>query len=340
MANEDEGKLVLYETCDQGITTITINRPHVRNAVNRATALKLAEAFQAFENDSSQKVCIFTGAGDTFCAGYDLHEVAASSMATASSKRRPEREHKRDQAKSPKSTKAEKAEEAERKPLSPAQPVDKVNGALGPMGPSRMTFTKPIIAAVSGYAVAGGLELSLLADIRVAESNAVFGVFCRRFGVPLIDGGTVRLQRVVGLGRAMDMILTGRAVKADEALAFGLVNRVVVGKGEAVREARRLAEMLLAFPQRCMRADLVSAHHAAYDAKSLEDALRFEFEGGEGVIQHESLAGAKRFDGGIGRGGKFDIAAPGDDPGTLGRRAGAAPAAGIGGRDETKRSKL
>lgn len=273
------GKLVLYEPTSEGITTIIINRPHVRNAVNRATAALLAEAFQNFENDSSQKVCIFTGAGDTFCAGYDLHEVAASSTLPP------------DQIK---------------EHASPALPVDRVNGAFGPMGPSRMTFTKPIIAAVSGHAVAGGLELSLLADIRVADSTAVFGVFCRRFGVPLIDGGTVRLQKVIGLGRAMDMILTGRAVAADEALSFGLANRVVVGKGEALREARRLAKVLLGFPQKCMRADLVSAHHSAYDAKGLEDALRFEFEGGAKVILEESVAGAKRFDGGVGRGGKFD----------------------------------
>lgn len=295
-----KGKLVLYEPSPEGITTITINRPHVRNAVNRATAVELAQAFQAFENDSSQRVCIFSGAGDTFCAGYDLHEVAASSTLPPDEVK----EH-----------------------AAPAQPVDHVNGALGPMGPSRMTFTKPIIAAVSGHAVAGGLELSLLADIRVADSTAVFGVFCRRFGVPLIDGGTVRLQKVIGLGRAMDMILTGRPVGAEEALAFGLANRVVTGKGEALTEARRLAGVLLGFPQKCMRADLVSAHHSAYDAKGLEDALRFEFEGGAKVILEESVAGAKKFDGGVGRGGRFD---DGPDANTN---------AGIGGGDRRK-SKL
>ncbi|KHO01515.1 enoyl-CoA hydratase/isomerase family protein [Metarhizium album ARSEF 1941] len=270
---------VLCESSREGITTITINRPHVRNAVNHAAAVELAEAFRAFENDSSQKVCVLAGAGDTFCAGYDLHEVAALSGLP------------REQAK---------------RHASPASPVDRVNGAPGPMGPSRMSLSKPIIAAVSGHAVAGGLELALLADMRVADSTAVFGVFCRRFGVPLIDGGTVRLQKIVGLGRAMDMILTGRPVCADEALAMGLVNRVVAGKGEAVREAKRLAGVLLRFPERCMRADLASAHYSAYDAKGLEDALRFEFERGHEVILDESLAGAKRFDGGAGRGGKFD----------------------------------
>jgi enoyl-CoA hydratase/carnithine racemase len=275
-------RLVLHETSPEGIATITINRPHVRNAVNRATALELAAAFRAFENDSSQKVCIFTGAGDTFCAGFDLHEVATGSALPL------------DQAK-------------EHVLTSPARPVDQVNGALGPMGPSRMTFSKPIIAAISGHAVAGGLELSLLADIRVADKTAVFGVFCRRFGVPLIDGGTVRLQKVVGLGRAMDMILTGRPVGADEALAFGLANRVVEGKGAALREARRLAGILLGFPERCMRTDLVSAHYSAYDAQGLEDALRFEYDQGEKVILEESLAGARRFDAGAGRGGTFDL---------------------------------
>ncbi|KAG8414643.1 hypothetical protein J3459_014191 [Metarhizium acridum] len=275
----EKEKPVLYEPSLEGITTITINRPHVRNAVNRAAAADLAEAFRAFENDSSQKVCVLTGAGDSFCAGYDLHEVAAASALPP---------------------------ELARKHASAAEPVDRLNGAIGPMGPSRMAFTKPIIAAVSGHAVAGGLELSLLADVRVADDTAVFGVFCRRFGVPLIDGGTVRLQKVVGLGRAMDMILTGRAVCADEALAFGLVNRVVAGKGEALREARRLAGTLLGFPEKCMRADLVSARYSAYDAKGLEDALRFEFERGEKVILDEGVAGAKRFDGGAVRGGRFD----------------------------------
>ncbi|KAG8413653.1 hypothetical protein J3458_012722 [Metarhizium acridum] len=245
----EKEKPVLYEPSLEGITTITINRPHVRNAVNRAAAADLAEAFRAFENDSSQKVCVLTGAGDSFCAGYDLHEVAAASALPP---------------------------ELARKHASAAEPVDRLNGAIGPMGPSRMAFTKPIIAAVSGHAVAGGLELSLLAD------------------------------KVVGLGRAMDMILTGRAVCADEALAFGLVNRVVAGKGEALREARRLAGALLGFPEKCMRADLVSARYSAYDAKGLEDALRFEFERGEKVILDEGVAGAKRFDGGAGRGGRFD----------------------------------
>lgn len=261
---------VLYETTSEGIATVTINRPSVRNAVNHATSLLLADAFQKFENDPSQKVCLFTGAGTNFCAGYDLHEVASNTTGSVA-----------------------------------VGPVDKVNGALGPMGPSRMQLTKPIIAAVSGHAVAGGLELSLLADMRVVDTTAIFGVFCRRFGVPLIDGGTVRLPKVVGQGRAMDMILTGRPVDAQEALSFGLANRVVP-KGQALEEARKLARELLNFPQKCMRTDLVSANYAAYDAASLGDALRFEFERGATVLAEESVQGAKKFGRGAGRGGKFE----------------------------------
>ncbi|OAA58274.1 enoyl-CoA hydratase/isomerase family protein [Cordyceps fumosorosea ARSEF 2679] len=267
---------VLYEPTDEGITTITIDRPSVRNAVNHATSLQLAEAFQSFENDSTQKVCILTGAGTNFCAGYDLHEVAGSSSAGSSS--------------------------AGSSALA-VGPVDKLNGALGPMGPSRMRLSKPVIAAVSGHAVAGGLELALLADLRVVDATAVFGVFCRRFGVPLIDGGTVRLPRVVGLGRALDMILTGRPVDAQEALAIGLANRLVE---DAVDGARELARGLLRFPQRCMRADLAAAQYGAYDAASLEEALRFEFENGAKVVAEESVAGARRFDKGAGRGGAFE----------------------------------
>lgn len=266
--------LVIYEPSARGnigIARITINRPKVRNAVNHATSLKLAEAFQAFEKDDSQRVCVFTGAGDTFCAGYDLHEVASSSPSDG---------------------------------RAVAKPVDEVNGALAPMGPSRMACSKPVIAAVSGHAVAGGLELSLLAHMRVADESAVFGVFCRRFGVPLIDGGTVRLQKIIGLGRAMDMILTGRPVNAQEALSFGLANRVVE-KGKVVEEATKLAKSLLVFPQRCMGVDLISAQYAAYDATSLADALRYEFEHGTKVVQEESVQGAKRFDSGEGRSGKF-----------------------------------
>ncbi len=214
--------LVLVSKSADGITTITINRPQVRNCVNHATSLELAAAFRAFDEDESQKVCVFTGAGGNFCSGYDLQEVASG---------------------------GDKPPEA--------KPVDTVNGALGPMGPSRMRLSKPVIAAVSGYAVAGGLELALWADVRIADESAVFGVFCRRFGVPLIDGGTVRLQKVIGVGRAMDMVLTGRPVDAAEALNFGLANRVVA-KGAALEAALEYARNIARFPQLCMRSDLSS----------------------------------------------------------------------------------
>jgi enoyl-CoA hydratase len=172
----------------------------------------------------------------------------------------------------------------------------------GPMGPSRMALSKPLIAAVSGYAVAGGLELALLADLRVVEEDAVFGVFCRRWGVPLIDGGTVRLPRIIGQGRALDLILTGRPVQADEALQMGLANRVV-SVGESLTVAHQLAEQIAAFPQLCMRADRASAI-AQWDL-ALPDALRAEGAGGLDALVAEGVDGAARFAAGAGRHGQF-----------------------------------
>ena len=173
----------------------------------------------------------------------------------------------------------------------------------GPMGPSRMLLGKPVVAAISGHAVAGGLELALWCDLRVCEEDAVLGVFCRRWGVPLIDGGTARLPRLIGLSRAMDLILTGRPVKADEALAMGLVNRVVP-KGQARAAAEQLARELAAFPQGCMRADRMSAY-LGLDSP-LEDALAAEFSRGIHVLKTESIAGAQKFAGGAGRHGSFE----------------------------------
>ena len=170
------------------------------------------------------------------------------------------------------------------------------------MGPTRLALTKPVIAAVEGYAVAGGLELAVLCDLRVAARSATFGVFCRRWGVPLIDGGTIRLPRLVGMGHAMDMILTGRPVGADEALAMGLANRVV-DDGQALLAAQALARQLAAFPQGCMRADRASAY-AQWDLPMAE-ALRQEGAGGFAVVQAEGVAGAARFAAGAGRHGKF-----------------------------------
>lgn len=257
-----------YKSSPTQIASITIDRAARRNAVNPATARKLYAAFLKFENDATQKVCVFHGANGTFCAGADLQELATSGLTQDSH-------------------------------------FGSVSGRnIGPMGPSRLQITKPVICAVSGYAVAGGLELSLLGDMRVVEQDAVFGVFCRRFGVPLIDGGTVRLQAIVGLGRAMDMILTGRAVSAQEALSMGLANRVVP-KGKAVEEAMKIAKILVKFPQLCMNKDRESCYFAAYQAQSFEDALQYEFEHGKEVIAKESIDGARRFAGGQGRAGKL-----------------------------------
>jgi len=172
----------------------------------------------------------------------------------------------------------------------------------GPMGPTRMLLSKPVIAAVSGYAVAGGLELALWCDLRVAEEDAQFGVFCRRFGVPLIDGGTIRLPRLIGMSRAMDLILTGRSVSASEALAIGLVNRVVPS-GESRRVAEELARELAAFPQQCLRGDRLSAYEQF--GLTFEQALQNELKQGMKALQNESTAGAQTFSDGVGRHGEF-----------------------------------
>ncbi|KAH8703870.1 ClpP/crotonase-like domain-containing protein [Talaromyces proteolyticus] len=280
----DDQNTVLLGKSSAGITTICINRSSRRNAVDGPTAQKLHAAFLSFDNDPTQKICVFHSSGGVFCAGADLQEVAKIS--------------------SPENQQSQRKVDVEQSKSSKLLPVDGTNPA--PMGPSRMTLSKPVIAAVSGFAVAGGLELSLLADMRIVEEDAVFGVFCRRFGVPLIDGGTVRLQRIVGLGRAMDMILTGRAVTAQEALGMGLANRVVA-KGQAFQEAMALARTLLKFPQRCMNVDRKSVYYAAYEARGFEDAMRFEFENGKAVVMEESVKGAARFRDGVGRHGKFDL---------------------------------
>ena len=174
----------------------------------------------------------------------------------------------------------------------------------GPMGPSRMVLSKPVIAAISGYAVAGGMELALWCDLRVMESNAILGIFCRRWGVPLIDGGTIRLPRLIGMSRAMDLILTGRPVEANEALQMGLANRVVE-EGEALTAAKALAIQLCAFPQRCMRNDRLSVYEQWN--LPLDQALSNEFEKGmETINSKETEIGAKRFASGKGRHGNFE----------------------------------
>ena len=172
----------------------------------------------------------------------------------------------------------------------------------GPMGPTRMLLTKPVIAAVDGFAVAGGLELALWCDMRVVDDSAIFGVYCRRWGVPLIDGGTVRLPRIVGMGRALDMILTGRPVEAGEAMVWGLANRVVA-KGTAREEAQNLAREIARFPELCMKADRMSAYRQA--DLDLEAALRNEAREGEAPLRQGAQAGAQRFASGKGRSGSF-----------------------------------
>ena len=246
------------------ITTIILCRPERRNAVDGPMALALRAAFEAFEADDSQHVAVLFGDGGAFCAGADLSALED-----------PLRAHE----------------------------LDPSGGGAGPMGPSRLSLSKPLIAAVAGHAVAGGLELALLADLRVVEETAVFGVFCRRWGVPLIDGGTVRLPRLIGMSRAMDMILTGRAVDAQEALAMGLANRVVP-PGQARAEAEALARQIAAFPQACMKADRHSAY-AQWDLP-LEAALRQEGRLGAPMVAAEGRAGARRFVGGAGRHGQFE----------------------------------
>lgn len=249
---------------DGPIATITLSRPACRNAVDGPTATALRLAFERFEADSALRVAVLTGAAGHFCAGADLAALGDPSLSNA---------------------------------------IEPSGTHAGPMGPTRMAFAKPVVAAIEGYAVAGGLELALMCDLRVAGRSATFGVFCRRWGVPLIDGGTVRLPRVVGMGRALDMILTGRPVDAAEALAMGLANRVV-DDGQALASAQALARQIAAFPQGCMLADRASAF-AQWDLP-LAQALQREGADGFAVVAAESLAGAARFAGGEGRHGRFE----------------------------------
>lgn len=279
MAHQDpEPDAVQITTTPAGISTNVINRTHRRNAIDGPTGKKLYDAFINFENDPAQKVCVFYGANNNFCAGFDLHEVSKWGTTSDSAYRGPI--------------------------VDPNHRVDGRN--LGPIEPSRLNIKKSVISAVAGYAVAGGLELSLLGDIRVVEEDAIFGVYCRRWGVPLIDGGSVCLQAIIGLGRALDMILTGRGVGAKEALAMGLANRIVP-KGKALEEATKLAESLLRFPQECMNINRANCYYSVYNAMSFEDAVRNEFETGRTVISVESVQGASKFSKGAGRHGSFSL---------------------------------
>jgi enoyl-CoA hydratase len=245
------------------VTTVILSRPKVRNAVDRATAEALAQAFRAFDDDDEALVGVFYGDHGTFCAGADLNAIANG---------------------------------AGRNRLEP--------DGEGPMGPSRLFLSKPVIAAVEGYAVAGGMELALWCDLRVMAEDAIFGVFCRRWGVPLIDGGTIRLPRLIGMSRALDLILTGRPVDAEEALLIGLANRVVP-PGQTRSAAEALARQIAHFPQVCMRIDRRSVYEQ-WDL-SLEEALRHEFAAGQQALADEAIAGAGRFAAGAGRHGRFGV---------------------------------
>src|SRR5690606_11968460 len=247
------------ETRDR-VTTVVLDRPERRNAVDGPMAAELAHAFKAFDHDPDADVAVLWGNGGHFCAGADLKAVG-----------------------------------------TPRQNTVAVSGD-GPMGPTRLRLSKPVIAAVEGYAVAGGLELAIWCDLRVVASDAIFGVFCRRWGVPLIDGGTVRLPRLIGTSRAMDMILTGRPVDAREAAEFGLANRVVAA-GPAREEAETLARRLTAFPQTCLRHD----RRSAYEQEGLteEEALRFEIGVGLESLRADGTSGAARFTAGSDRHGSF-----------------------------------
>ncbi len=248
------------------VTTIIINRPEVRNAIDGETAELLSRAFTDFENDETALVAVLCGTQGNFCSGADLKSIVIAEN-----------------------------------DLPPLHIDEKGNG---PLGPSRMLLKKPVIAAVSGYAVAGGLELALWCDMRVVERSAVMGVFCRRWGVPLIDGGTIRLPRLIGLSRALDLILTGRPVEAEEALSIGLANRIAEN-GQARAVAEELAMQIARFPQECMRNDRLSAYEQF--SMDLPAAIVNEFHHGMRVLQsNETLAGAQRFASGEGRHGKFE----------------------------------
>ena len=250
---------------DGAVLTVTIDRPERRNAVDQATADGLTAAFDAFEADDDLAVAVLTGAGGTFCAGADLKAMT------------------------------------ERDADSPPVSVNDLAPDEGPLGPTRRLLSKPVIAAVEGHAVAGGLELALWCDLRVAARDAVFGVFCRRWGVPLVDGGTVRLPRLIGHSHALDLILTGRGVSGDEALRMGLANRLTE-PGDALTAAVALAHELSALPQVCMREDRASSYEQW--GRSLPDALRNEHEHGLASLASDDFRANARFTRGAGRHGR------------------------------------
>lgn len=272
---------------EDDVLVVILDRPEVRNAVDRPTADALEEAFRRFDADDGLSAAVLTGAGETFCSGADLHAIAADD---------PDRMNRLE------------------------------SGARAPMGPTRLRLGKPVIAAIEGHAVAGGLELALWCDLRVAASDAILGVFCRRWGVPLVDGGTVRLPRLIGASRAMDLVLTGRPVGAAEALDIGLVNRVVE-TGTAESSALELARGIARHPQTCLRSDRASLLDG-FDLHT-DEALQREHQLGMATIATgETGRGASRFREGAGRGGRpdrGDLASPSEPDPRLGAGDARAP---------------
>ena len=246
------------------VLVVTINRPERRNAIDGHTAQALYEAFTDFDADGDLDIAVLTGAGGAFCAGFDLKSLSQG--------------------------------------VGENPVKDGGINSLGPVGPTRMRLSKPVIAAIEGHAVAGGMELALWCDMRVMGSDAIFGIFCRRFGVPLVDMGTIRLPRLIGQSRAMDLILTGRPVNAEEALQIGLANRLAA-PGGALEEALTLARELSRLPQTCMRNDRLSM--LAQWSLDEDSAIAHEMKLGLATIASgESVAGATRFTQGSGRHGR------------------------------------
>jgi enoyl-CoA hydratase len=301
------------------VTTVIMERPNARNAVDPETADALVAAFEAFNRDPEAKVGVFFGSHGTFCAGWDLkygaslagqdvrrtlgldfppgapERGAGAPLAGMGPRRRPSAAARGAPSSAPGSHLPPPAA-GTAPPSAAAAPPPR-----GPMGPSRLELDKPVIAAVAGAAVAGGMELALWCDMRVMEEDAFFGVYCRRWGVPLIDGGTVRLPRIVGMGRAMDLILTGRKVGAEEAHRIGLCERVVP-RGKARAAAEELAREIARFPQGAVRCDRRSAYET--HGLAVREALKLEWLNGVPVMA-EAVQGAATFASGKGRHGSF-----------------------------------
>ncbi len=259
---------------DGYVTTVIHSRPEARNAMDPDSADALVDAFLAFEADDGATVAVLWGEGGAFCAGWDLKFVSRLSP-----------------------------DILERELSFPERDPDDPNAVpRGPLGPTRLELAKPVIAAVAGPAVAGGMELALWCDIRIMEEDAYFGVYCRRWGVPLIDGGTVRLPRLVGQGRALEIIMTGRKVAAEECLRIGACEEVVPN-GESRQAAEEMAREIARFPPVCVRADRRSA--IMQHGRSVREAMKFEWRNGRAPMRQEAVEGAARFAGGLGRHGDF-----------------------------------